>query len=57
MIRQRFKLGYARGARVMGALEKMGIVGPTRGPKPRDVLVHDLDELASFRMSRETRPL
>ena len=43
------KLGYARAGRVMDMLEEMGVVGPARGSKPRDVLVADLDELETLR--------
>lgn len=49
MIQRRLKLGYARAGRVMDMLEEMGVVGPARGSKPRDVLIRDLDELASLR--------
>ncbi len=49
MIQRRLKLGYARAGRVMDMLEEMGVVGPARGSKPRDVLIHDLDELATLR--------
>ena len=48
MIQRRLKLGYARAGRVMDMLEEMGVVGPARGSKPRDVLIHDLDELATL---------
>ena len=49
MIQRRLKLGYARAGRVMDMLEEMGVVGPARGSKPRDVLIRDLDELATLR--------
>lgn len=48
MIQRRLKLGYARAGRVMDMLEEMGIVGPARGGKTREVLVHDMDELATI---------
>lgn len=49
MIQRRLKLGYARAGRVMDMLEEMGVVGPAQGSKPRDVLVRDLEELATLR--------
>lgn len=37
---QRFlNLGYARAARIMDELEKMGVIGPYNGAKPRKVLM------------------
>jgi S-DNA-T family DNA segregation ATPase FtsK/SpoIIIE len=38
-LQRRLKLGYARAARVMDELEKLGVVGPHEGAKPRQVLV------------------
>lgn len=39
LLQRKFKLGYARAARLMDALEKIGIVGPFEGSKPRKVLI------------------
>ncbi|MBQ5310617.1 MAG: DNA translocase FtsK, partial [Oscillospiraceae bacterium] len=36
---RKLKLGYARAARIMDELEDMGIVGPSEGAKPRQVLM------------------
>ncbi|MFT3951476.1 MAG: DNA translocase FtsK [Oscillospiraceae bacterium] len=38
-LQSRLKLGYARAARIMDDLEKMGIVGETQGAKPRKILI------------------
>lgn len=38
----RLKLGYGRAARIMDELENRGIVGPSKGAEPRDILI-DLD--------------
>ena len=37
LLQRRLKLWYARAARVMDALEEMGVVGPSEGSKPREV--------------------
>ena len=37
-IQRKFKLGYARAARIMDMLEERGVIGPGQGAKPRDVL-------------------
>jgi len=37
LLQRRLKLGYARAARVMDALEEMGVIGPADWSKPREV--------------------
>ena len=45
LLQRRFKLGYNRAARIIDLLEERGIIGPSRGSKPREVLVSlDQDE-------------
>lgn len=44
MIQRRFRVGYARAARLIDMMELRGIVGPYQGSKPREVL-RGLDEL------------
>ncbi|MDY2907930.1 MAG: DNA translocase FtsK [Candidatus Faecimonas sp.] len=39
LLQRRFKLGYNRAARLIDLLEERGIIGPTNGSKPREVLV------------------
>jgi S-DNA-T family DNA segregation ATPase FtsK/SpoIIIE len=43
LMQRRLRLGYTRAARIMDELELRGIVGPSRGAEPRDILI-DLDE-------------
>jgi S-DNA-T family DNA segregation ATPase FtsK/SpoIIIE len=42
LMQRRLRLGYTRAARIMDELENRGIVGPSRGAEPREILV-DLD--------------
>ena len=39
MIQRRMRVGYNRAARMIDIMEREGIVGPTDGVKPREVLV------------------
>lgn len=41
LIQRKFVIGYNRAGRLMDQLEAAGIVGPTQGSKPRDVLITD----------------
>ena len=39
MLQRRLKLGYARAARIVDEMEKLGVVGPYQGSKARSILV------------------
>lgn len=39
LLQRKLKLGYARAARIIDAMEEKGIVGPYEGSKPRAVLI------------------
>ena len=47
-IQRRMKLGYNRAGRLMDQLESAGIVGPSQGSKPREVLYKSEAELHDF---------
>lgn len=41
MIQRKFAIGYNRAGRIMDQLEAAGVVGPSEGSKPRQVLMQD----------------
>jgi S-DNA-T family DNA segregation ATPase FtsK/SpoIIIE len=49
MIQRKFSIGYNRAGRLMDQLEKVGIVGPAKGSKPREVLCVSEEDL-QFRL-------
>ncbi|MGN1478654.1 MAG: DNA translocase FtsK, partial [Acutalibacteraceae bacterium] len=58
LLQRKLKLGYARAARLMDALEEKGIVGPFEGAKPRAVLISkqqwmEMNALANASPARE----
>lgn len=44
LIQKKLKIGYARAALLVDALEERGLVGPADGAKPREVLVKEYHE-------------
>ena len=39
LLQRKLSLGYSRAARIVDKLEKIGVVGPFEGSKPRKVLI------------------
>ncbi|MBQ9641439.1 MAG: DNA translocase FtsK [Bacteroidaceae bacterium] len=48
MIQRNYSIGYNRAGKIMDQLEKMGVVGPQVGSKPREVLIKDPITLESL---------
>lgn len=48
LLQRRFRIGYNRAARIVDEMEMRGVVGPSEGSKPREVLVQaELDPTSS----------
>ena len=52
LLQRKLSLGYARAARIVDKLEKLGVVGPFEGSKPRKVLI-TREEFHEMRMNYE----
>ena len=46
-LQRKMSIGYARAARILDELHQAGIIGPTDGAKPRDILVTDVNSYLS----------
>ena len=54
MLQRRLKLGYARAARIIDQIEERGIIGPSEGSKPRQILITK-DEWQEMKLRRHDR--
>lgn len=55
LLQRRLRIGYGRAARIIDQLHHAGIVGPSRGSRPRDVLVDREERKQILHADRETR--
>ena len=44
LIQRKFRLGYNRAAKLIDLLEERGVIGPSNGSKPREVLVKNMEQ-------------
>jgi len=54
-LQRAFEIGYNRAGKLSDQLEAAGIVGPNKGPKGRDVLITDLDQLEKLLAELDVR--
>ncbi len=45
LLQRKLRIGYARAARIIEEMEEQGIIGPADGARPREVLIHSMDDL------------
>ena len=45
LLQRKLRVGYARAARIVEEMEEQGIIGPADGARPREVLIHSMDDL------------
>jgi S-DNA-T family DNA segregation ATPase FtsK/SpoIIIE len=45
LLQRRLRIGYGRAARLIETMEEQGIIGAADGSRPREVLIHSMDEV------------
>ncbi len=56
-LQRRLRIGYSRAARLLDLLEEQGVVGPTEGSKPREVLIKSDEDLEYTEQDQELNKL
>lgn len=45
LLQRKLGIGYSKAARIMDEMEEQGIIGPANGSKPREILVHSMEDV------------
>lgn len=45
LLQRRLRIGYGRASRIIDEMEERGVIGPSDGARPREVLVRSLDDV------------
>lgn len=55
LLQRKMQIGYNRAGRIMDQMENLGMVGPSKGSKPREVLVYSENELMEIINKMKTK--
>jgi hypothetical protein len=56
MLQRRFRIGYNRAARIIDEIEEKGIIGPSDGSRPRQLLITEEEYYGGYGSDEESAP-
>ncbi len=56
MLQRRFRIGYNRAARIIDEIEEKGIIGPSDGSRPRQLLISEEEYYGGYEAEAEPEP-
>ena len=56
MLQRRFRIGYNRAARIIDEIEEKGIIGPSDGSRPRQLLITEEEYYGGYESEPEAEP-